>query len=132
MKNYEVIATVAGFNSGQVLRLTAKQAAPRLHNLRQLNGDHYEVVNRVEFKRGEVVGVAGDVSKALLHLLQDTEAPKPATAQKKAKAEKPAKASPTQHKTDADKTEGPQGKTEASGEPGSLAAGDAGQPKLEV
>ncbi len=66
MKLYEVVGPVARFPVGFVLGLRPEQAKARAHRLRKTD-DGYEVVEPVEFKRGEVVHViAGDVGKGRL------------------------------------------------------------------
>lgn len=66
---YEVTAVSARINSG-VLELTKEQAGPRLHNLKLIKGNKYEVLNTVEFKRGEVFGYDGDLPKVLADVME--------------------------------------------------------------
>lgn len=66
MKMFKVIGMVARFPAGFILKLTAEQAAARAHRLRPVDTGH-AVMEPVEFKRGEIVGVlAGDIGKGFL------------------------------------------------------------------
>lgn len=69
IQKYEVTAVSARINSG-VLELTKEQAGPRMHNLKPIKGNKYEVLNTVEFKRGEVFGFDGDLPKVLASALE--------------------------------------------------------------
>lgn len=88
-EKYTVTAASARFHQG-VLELTKEQAASRLHNLKAKGKGCYEIVNPVEFKRGEVIGYDGALPKALGDLME-TEA-KQLTKKEKAKQEAEAKA----------------------------------------
>lgn len=93
MDKYTVTAVSARLSSG-VLELTKEQAAPRLHNLKSQGKGLFEVVNPVEFKRGEVIGYDGDLPKALgdkLEVEEKAASKKRAAAEAKAKAEAEAK-----------------------------------------
>lgn len=75
---YEVMAVKAVFTAGQRLHLTKAQAGSRTHSLKHITGNSYEVTDRVEFKRGETLGVDGTVSKIQL---QEIAPAKPAKAE---------------------------------------------------
>ena len=101
---YEVTAVSARINSG-VLELTKEQAGPRLHNLKLIKGNKYEVLNTVEFKRGEVFGFDGDLPKVLASALE----PESAKAGSKAGSKAAAK---TGSADDAPAADGDAGKTD--------------------
>lgn len=91
--HYRVVAeTGITFHAGAILHgLTAAQVARRPNRLDPIEGDRHRVLEPVMFKRGELVGVDGDVPKAALALLEDPDAPgQPLAAAKKtpARAEK--------------------------------------------
>lgn len=66
MQKYEVIGRVARFAAGFILALTDEQAGTRARRLRRVEAG-FEVLEAVEFKRGEVVGVlAGEIGKGIL------------------------------------------------------------------
>lgn len=88
-EKYTVTAASARLHQG-VLELTKEQAASRLHNLKPKGKGLYEIVNPVEFKRGEVIGYDGDLPKALGDLME-TEA-KQLSKKEKAEAKKAAEA----------------------------------------
>lgn len=74
MARYQVTGFKAQFPAGFVLSLTAEQAKPRSHNLKDLKQGRFEVINPVEFKKGEVVAVIkGQVAKGSLGLLTEIE-----------------------------------------------------------
>ena|SRR5687768_651208 len=64
---YTVIAPFVQLYSG-VLTLTQEQAATRTHNLRKTKAG-YEIVNPVQFKRGEKIGYDGDITHELAEAL---------------------------------------------------------------
>ncbi|MGQ9367702.1 hypothetical protein [Azospirillum sp. ST 5-10] len=77
MKRYQVAGAVARFAPGFVLALSPEQAAARATCLHRVDedGDLYEVTGRVEFKRGEVLGVAhGEIGKDVLAELREPRA----------------------------------------------------------
>ena len=74
MDRYVAVA-VCRIAAGKVV-LSAEQARSRLHNLAALDagerGDGvYEIVNPIEFKRGETFGHCEPIPKAMAHLLAD-------------------------------------------------------------
>ena len=48
------------------LQLSNAQAKPRLHNLKQIDGDIYEIIAPVQFKAGEEIGYDGEINKMLM------------------------------------------------------------------
>lgn len=74
MNLYVVIAALVRFNFGATLYLTPQQAEGRIHNFKE-NKIHekgrkpYTVEKQVEFKRGEVIGIEGEVNKVVLSLI---------------------------------------------------------------
>lgn len=94
MKMFEVIGTVARFPAGFILKLTVEQAAARAHRLRPVETGH-AVMEPVEFKRGEIVGVlTGDIGKGFLADVMPAEPapgegpfPMPASAEAEAMAD---------------------------------------------
>lgn len=64
MKQY-LITDVVNFNTGVILELSEKQHKVREHCLKKLGGNKYEVLKTVQFKRGEVVGLDGELDKCL-------------------------------------------------------------------
>ncbi len=78
MKKFKVIAPMgAVFGVGVVLQLTADQYKSRATNLDKLSKTKgcYRVKEPVQFKQGELVGLDGEVNKALLEMV--TSAGKP-------------------------------------------------------
>jgi hypothetical protein len=70
MKRFTVIGASASFMSG-VLELSKEQYEARTHALKPLRKKgRYEVLAQVHFKRGEELGYDGEVSKALLQLIE--------------------------------------------------------------
>lgn len=53
------------FGPGTVLALTLKQAEARRHILRDVSEGVYETMGQTQFKRGETLGLEGEVPKAL-------------------------------------------------------------------
>lgn len=76
---YRVLSPVT-FHAGATLGLTEAQASARRHALKALAGGLHEVLAEVQFKAGEEIGVAGEVSKAHVSSLQSLAAPAPAAA----------------------------------------------------
>jgi hypothetical protein len=90
MDKYTIVAASVRLHSG-VLSLTKEQAATRLHNLKALDKGHYEIVQPVEFKRGETIGYDGEISKAMGEkLVRELTAKEKKAAEAKAAAEKKA------------------------------------------
>jgi hypothetical protein len=68
-----------------VLGLTEQQAAARAYALKSIGHGLYEVLQPVQFKRGEQIDIDESAAKALLKLVeQSSEQPKPAPPPKKA------------------------------------------------
>lgn len=86
---YTVTGRAAAIHSG-VLELTAAQAKPRLHNLKSLGGNRYQVLNTVEFKQGEEIGYSDKLPKSMATVMEDTVK----VAEKAAAKAKAAKAAP--------------------------------------
>ena len=74
-----------------VLVLTKDQSSPRMHNLKAVGKDRFEIVKPVEFKAGEVIGYEGELPKSLATVMVDESGIKKEPT-KKAKAEAAAKA----------------------------------------
>lgn len=66
MKQYLVTDTFVNFGIGAILELSEKQYESRKHLLKKLSGSKYEATQTVQFKRGEVVGIEGELDKYLL------------------------------------------------------------------
>ena len=90
MKKFTVLA-VLGIAPGTVLGLTKAQAAPRMHALKQVGKDAYEVKSRIEFKVGEVIATDAELNKALASQLETEETTR-SKAKSKDKDEHDAKA----------------------------------------
>lgn len=71
MQSYIVTEKSAAFNVGQILKLTKEQYQAREHALKKIEGtnDQYEVTSRIEFKKGEKIGFAGEPNKVLLQAI---------------------------------------------------------------
>lgn len=64
-QRYEVTGVKVKFGPGFVLDLDKEQADSRSHLLEKIKSGHYRVLNQVEFKRGEKLGiVSGDIPKS--------------------------------------------------------------------
>ncbi len=83
------------------LRLTEDQSRARSHALKRVDGDLFEIVEPVGFKRGESFGFDGPVDKSYAAYVEDPKAPEEGLEDEleieveddsKAKADKPAKA----------------------------------------
>ena len=69
MAQYRVIAASVNIHAG-VLGLEPHQARARLHRLKPLGGDCYEVVDPpVSFKRGEIFEYEGELPKQIVDCL---------------------------------------------------------------
>lgn len=88
MKTYIVTATSVSLHAGLV-QLTPEQASVRSHNLKPVQGQKgvYEIINPIELKRGEKIGLDGDQPKALLELVSTPEELEKKDKAAKAKAE---------------------------------------------
>lgn len=62
LNKHKVVGSICVI-SGGLIQLSDDQYSLRSHNLLKLEGDVYEVINRIEFKRGEIFGHDGDLSK---------------------------------------------------------------------
>ena len=69
----QVIGKIARFSPGIVLSLTDEQAFPRSISLRHVKGSSFKVLETIEFKAGEVLGVSGKVGNELLQSLKVVE-----------------------------------------------------------
>jgi hypothetical protein len=89
-----VVEERAGIPAGMRLRLSEKQAAVRMQNLKQIEKDVYEALKPLEFKRGEEFEIitgenAPEPSKALLaQVLPPEKVAEKIAAGKKGKVEK--------------------------------------------
>ena len=63
MPKYTVDQNITLF--GGELILTAAQAGARSHCLKELKKGRYEIINPVQFKKGEVIVIPGEPDKAL-------------------------------------------------------------------
>lgn len=103
---YTVSARSLQIHTG-VLVLTAAQAGPRMHNLKDLGRSRYEVLRPVEFKLGEQIGYEGELPKTLALMLDDeARVQQKANAQHKAAAAKKSKAVHLAKPDDADAADG--------------------------
>jgi ATPase subunit of ABC transporter with duplicated ATPase domains len=79
MRKYTVLAVLT-IQSGATLGLTGEQAARRSHLLKPLQVDKktgdgtYQVLQPVQFKRGEVLSADADLNKQLAETLEPAEA----------------------------------------------------------
>ncbi|MHA1540031.1 MAG: hypothetical protein ACTSXQ_06120 [Alphaproteobacteria bacterium] len=72
MKKYKVITQFVTFGVGIVLKLSAEQAATRMHALNKKGKDTFEVKEPVQFKQGEIVSVVkGTLSRFLEDRLEE-------------------------------------------------------------
>lgn len=70
MQQYHVTGRSADFFPGTVLALSDEQFKTRTHALKRLKQKGvYEVTAPVQFKKGEEIGIPGEISKALLEVL---------------------------------------------------------------
>lgn len=74
MKRIRVI-NAANFGSGR-LQLSTEQAKARLHNLKHVKDDIYEIDKPVQFKAGEEIGFDGEINKLLMLDIEEAEAEK--------------------------------------------------------
>ena len=74
MHRYRVIGSKLSLGPGTLVALTDDQAAGRAGRLVHRRADRYEVLASVEFKRGEIVGLDGRVSKAMAAVVADAAA----------------------------------------------------------
>jgi L-rhamnose mutarotase len=85
-KIYKVTGVKVRFGPGFVLELEKSQADARAHALYHNKGNLYSVLDQVEFKQGEVIGISqGDIPKSWWDTLEevvDKKAKKPSSAAK--------------------------------------------------
>jgi hypothetical protein len=75
MNTYRVTAVSIDIHSG-ILRLDPSQADKRIHRLKPLGGNRYDVSDPpVTFKRGEVFGLDGALPKGMGQDVEEAEAP---------------------------------------------------------
>lgn len=77
---YKVTGAFVELHAG-VLTLTKQQARDRMHNLRKLKGNSFEIVKPVQFKQGEEIGFDGDITHQLADLLGDASGKNGATSE---------------------------------------------------
>ncbi len=65
VKFYQVLVPI-GFTAGQVLTLPKETITRRADFLRHLDGDRYELKSNIDFKAGEIIGLEGKQSHAML------------------------------------------------------------------
>jgi hypothetical protein len=65
MVQYEITQLYA-VGQGEIVQLTAAQATLRAHQLESLGAARYRVVQVVQFKKGEVLGIEGEIPKVHL------------------------------------------------------------------
>ena len=76
-KNYIVTGAKVRFGPGFILALSKDQAALRSHVLHHEKGKNYAVLDTVEFKQGETIGIAeGDIPKSWWDTLEEVESKK--------------------------------------------------------
>ena len=63
------VLSVISFAAGQRLALSEGQAKARRHALKKIGNGLYVTTAEVQFKAGEVIGVEGDLPKALQALV---------------------------------------------------------------
>jgi len=86
-KNYIVTGAKVRFGPGFILALSKDQAALRSHVLHHEKGRNYAVLDTVEFKQGEIIGIAeGDIPKSWWDTLEEID-PKKAKAAPEQKKE---------------------------------------------
>ena len=74
MEKYIITDRFINFGISEILELTEKQYESRKHLLKKLQGNKYEVLQTVQFKRGEVVGLEKEPDKSLKSKLNPCEA----------------------------------------------------------
>lgn len=65
MVQYEITQLYA-VGQGEIVKLTDAQAKLRAHQLESLGEARYRVVQVVQFKKGEVLGIEGEIPKVHL------------------------------------------------------------------
>ena len=71
-KNYIVTGAKVRFGPGFILALSKAQAALRSHVLHHEKGKNYAVLDTVEFKQGEIIGIVeGEVPKSWWDTLEE-------------------------------------------------------------
>ena len=79
-KNYIVTGAKVRFGPGFILSLSKDQAALRSHVLHHEKGKNYAVLDTVEFKQGETIGISeGDIPKSWWDTLEEVDTKKPKT-----------------------------------------------------
>lgn len=91
MNRYTVITTATSINAGR-LRLTPEQAKARLHNLKSLGDGVYQVLNAVQFKRGEQFDYDGELPKGMVSVAVEAGAKRANSPAEVKAAAKPARA----------------------------------------
>lgn len=69
MNKYIISGSKVVLNSG-LLELDLAQSMPRLGNLRKIENNLFEILREVQFKRGEVIGYDGFLSKAQAEIME--------------------------------------------------------------
>lgn len=90
MKQYRVVGKLARISTGNV-ELTPEQASDRMHNLKKLGGDVYEVLKPIEFKAGQVFGYDGTPGKGQASIVEEETPPESEPTEKKEKPKAEAK-----------------------------------------
>lgn len=76
-KRYKVTGVKVRFGPGFVLGLEKSQADARAHVLHHKKGSLYAVLDTVEFKQGEIIGISeGDIPKSWWDTLEEIESKK--------------------------------------------------------
>ena len=76
-KHYIVTGAKVRFGPGFILALSKAQAALRSHVLHHEKGKNYAVLDTVEFKQGEIIGITeGDIPKSWWDTLEEIDAKK--------------------------------------------------------
>lgn len=70
MDKYTITGRAVRLTSG-LLELNEEQSRTRLPKLRALSKTRFEIVQAVEFKRGETIGYEGDLPKSLADRMED-------------------------------------------------------------
>lgn len=91
MNRYTVLTVATSINAGR-LRLTPEQAKTRLHNLKLLGDGVYQVLNAVQFKRGEQFDYDGELPKGMVSVAVEASSKRTNAPSETRAAAKPARA----------------------------------------
>lgn len=94
MNKYTITGRSVRLTSG-LLELTDEQSRTRLPKLKALSKTRFEIVQAVEFKRGETIGYEGDLPKSLADRMESGNAGKKKSKSSPAPSAKPAENQPS-------------------------------------